>query len=232
VHREAKGDQFAPGRGNETKHMPSRVERQTTTEAGQFRQFLNLAPDAIVIVDHEGRIVFANAQVETLFGYRSAEILDRIVEILLPGRFRAVHVQHRADYLAAPRTRPMGIGLELAGRRKDGSEFPVEISLSPVQSANGICAMAVIRDITERKRLEAENERFLNQVVFERARVQAILEGAANAILYVDPVLAEHRGQRGRAGPLEDGAVLRLGSIDRGSAHVVASSRQTQTAGF
>jgi len=119
-----------------------------------IRSALETAPDAIVIADGAGTIVFANRQVEALFGYRPAEILGAKVEQLLPERLRGPHAAHRRRFAASPRVRPMGAGLELYGRRKDGSEFPVEISLSPIGESH--LTTAAIRDVTERKRIEAE----------------------------------------------------------------------------
>src|SRR5579864_876307 len=97
----------------------------------QFRGLLDAAPDPIVIVDERGLIRIVNQQTEKFFGYSRDELIGQPVEVLLPERFRGVHVGDRTKYMAHPRTRPMGIGLELFGRRKDSSEFPVEISLSP-----------------------------------------------------------------------------------------------------
>jgi PAS domain S-box-containing protein len=128
----------------------------------KFRELVETAPDAIVIAGGLGRIVIANAQAEQMFGYTREELLGRPVEMLLPERVRDAHVHHRAAYHSAPRTRPMGAGLDLLGRRKDGSEIPVEISLSPLQTDGGLLVTSVIRDVTDRKRAEEEIKR-LNQ---------------------------------------------------------------------
>ncbi|MDI3339838.1 MAG: GAF domain-containing protein [Sphaerobacter sp.] len=130
------------------------------TERG-YEALLETAPDAMVIVDRDGRIVLANAQAERLFGYTREELLGQPVECLIPERFGAVHRRHRRAYNAAPRTRPMGIGLELFARRRDGSEFPAEISLSPLETEHGLLVTSIIRDITERKQAEAERARLL-----------------------------------------------------------------------
>ena len=121
-----------------------------------FRTLLEAAPDAMIIIDDSGAITIVNGQAEVMFGYERNELLGQKIEVLLPKRLRKRHVTHRSEFLEKPTLRPMGPGLDLVGRRKDGSEFPVEISLSPVSTAKGAFVSSVIRDVTDRKRMEQE----------------------------------------------------------------------------
>jgi PAS domain S-box-containing protein len=123
------------------------------SEEGQ-RALFESAPDPIVVTDAEGRIGRVNRQAEVMFGYQRSELIGQPVEMLIPQQFRGRHERHRAGYVRSPHLRPMGAGLQLYGRRKDNSEFPVDIMLSPLASKRGTLVIAVVRDVTERKRTE------------------------------------------------------------------------------
>lgn len=150
-------------------HDIAECKRLEERRAGDL---LEAAPVALVVVDQTGRIVLVNAQTETLFGYQREDLLGHAVEILIPQRFCERHQAHRASFFSAPRVRPMGAQLELFGLRKDGTEFPVEVALSPIQTDKGVLVTSAIRDVTDRKVMEEV-----------RFRVGAIVESSDDAII-------------------------------------------------
>lgn len=131
-----------------------REEQALRQSEERFRGLLESAPDGVVVIDARGRIALVNEQTEQIFGYSRDELLGKQVEVLVPERFRTSHPSSRTRYFAEAKTRPMGLGLELGGRRKDGSEFPVDISLASLETGQGRLAMAFVRDVTSRKQAE------------------------------------------------------------------------------
>jgi PAS domain S-box-containing protein len=145
----------AEGRPSEILEVNLDITGRKKAEQG-FYALLEAAPDAMVVVDQEGKIVLTNVQVEKLFGYTQEELAGKQVEILMPERSRAYHFEHRRNYFQKPKARQMGVGLELYGQHKDGRRFPVEISLSPLETEEGTLVTSAIRDITGRKEAEAK----------------------------------------------------------------------------
>jgi PAS domain S-box-containing protein len=170
-------------RRNGASSYESSTRAAGATAAGMLSQaFIELAPDAMLVIDSAGRILQVNQQVEALFGYGRPTLLGRPVETLIPDRFHAIHPQHRTEYASNPHTRPMGVNLPLFGRRQDGSEFPVEVSLSPFQFGDDLLVICSIRDITARRRLEEEHA-----VATEQLQLQAdLIEHAHDAIIVRD----------------------------------------------
>ncbi|MGB2619009.1 MAG: PAS domain S-box protein [Candidatus Acidiferrales bacterium] len=144
-----------------TRDFTDRKRAEDTVQLSEqrFRALFEFSPDAVLVTDQQGNIAEVNGQVANFFGYERAELLGQPVEVLIPERFRKTHPTRRNEYASNPRTRPMGIGLELRGRRKDGSEFPVDIMLSTVETPAGKIVLSMIRDLSEKVRTQEELER-------------------------------------------------------------------------
>ena len=151
--------------------------RQESSLESRYRKLLHTVPDAILEVDQDGRITILNEAAERMFGYTRAELLGLNVDSLVPASMRSGHAEHRASYAAHPKTRPMGTGLELQGQRKDGSLFPVEISLSPNWIEGSLHVIASVRDITERKavenRLRTLREQYTAELTVKNEQLEA-----------------------------------------------------------
>jgi PAS domain S-box-containing protein len=177
-----------------------------------FRAILNAAPDAMIITSRSGDILLANTQAEKLFGYRTAEMRGLQVETLLPEPLRANHIRQRNNFFEEPKARPMGTGFEMSGLRKDGTEFPVEVSLSPLEFDRMLVAVAAVRDLTERRRTEeiARRSHAQYRLLFENSMDGILLTSPDGAILEANPSACRILGrtreallQAGREGVLD-----------------------------
>ncbi|MHB8510702.1 MAG: PAS domain-containing sensor histidine kinase [Actinomycetota bacterium] len=204
----------------------------------RFRAFLEFAPDAIVMIDVDGAIQIVNAQVERLFGFSRSELVGSPVEKLIPQRFNDAHIKHRSSFTNDPRPRLMGAGLELYGVRKDGAEFQVEISLSPLPTRDGFLYAAAIRDVTERKRLERLRDEFIGNAAHELRTPLATLNGIAEVLTQHfedltkeqrDEMLAALNRQGERASNLISN-LLDLSRLDGGRADIQLVDLEIQSA--
>jgi PAS domain S-box-containing protein len=178
---------------DENEH-PLSAAAKTTVEVLLSSELLETLPDAIIAVDHDGTIVQINSQAQALFGYSRSELIGQRVEMLVPESYRRQHHHHRQDFAKTPKTRRMGAELDLYGRRRNGSEFPVEISLSPVSTENGTLVLSAIRDISDRKRIAEElrraneelHRRTTEQLGEYRSRLALIIDSSEDAIISKD----------------------------------------------
>jgi PAS domain S-box-containing protein len=173
------------------KQFKSSATAKTMADALLSADLLETLPDAIVAVDRDGTIVQVNSQAQELFGYDRDELIGQKVEMLVPESYRRQHQHHRQTFVETPKTRRMGADLDLYGRRRNGSEFPVEISLSPLATENETFVLSAIRDISDRKRISEElrraneelHRRTVEQLGEYRSRLASIIDSSEDAII-------------------------------------------------
>ena len=189
-----------------------------------LQSLFNSAPDAMILVNEAGQIVRVNRQAEAMFGYPAEELVDKSVDSLLPAIHQNHHADHRVDYFTKPYPRPMGAGLALRGRRKDGSQFPVDVMLSPVETQEGLMVISAVRDVSEREKMQAEiaemQHQFLDGLESERVLLAQELHDGPIQDLYgvIYELKAMHIGEDGDEGQNLLGSVA---SAAAGAQHVI-----------
>jgi PAS domain S-box-containing protein len=184
--------------------------------ASRFDAFFDAAPDAMIVVDGGGTIVLANALAESLFGYTRDELIGGSIELLVPMRLRGTHSHHRDQYARDPHPRPIHAGLDLFGRRKDGAEFPAEISLSPLETDRGLLVISAVRDVTDRRRLEDDIRRQSRMKSEFLANMSHELRTPLNSIVGFAELMHD-----GRVGPMAAEHVEYLGDILASARHLL-----------
>ena len=189
-----------------------------------FTALFEAAPDALIVIDEQGTVVLANAQVEALFGYAKNDVVGHPIDVLVPERLRGDHGNHRRRYTDNPRIRPMGADLELFGTRKDGREVPVEISLSPLRTRSGLFVLAAVRDASERKRVEARLQQQNIELQRANAAKDAFLANMSHELRTPLNAIIGFTGTllMGLAGPLEEEQQNQLKIVQRNSLHLLS----------
>ena len=203
-------DTKGPPRSGHQRVDARRPSAHQRVPAVPIENLLEALPDAVVIVDAGAQIVYANGLLETLSGYSREELLGQLIEFLIPERFRELHTEHRRGYVANPRARPMGANLDIYLRRKDGTEFPADIALSPLQTASGMVVVAALRDATERKQAQIRLHRLA--VLEDRERIARELhDGVIQALFAVGMNL---QATEAKAGDPESVRARLSGAVD------------------
>ena len=204
----------------------------------RLESVIETAPDGFLVADQTGTIIFTNATADTMFGYERGGLAGSKVEALIPKRLYEQHLQHRHEYVATPRSRPMGLGLKLLGRKKDGAEFPVEISLSPLKTPAGFLITAVIRDVSEREKLEEERNILSVELETERERDRiamdlhdGIMQDVYAATLRLELAISEMQSDQAQASKDVEQAIDQLHEVVRDIRSYIFDLRPRQFAG-